>query len=106
MRSGLVWAYAQWGYVPHLKACRINLMAALDRVTFHPTRMNGQASIRGLRLTVRRVVEALAVHPDMAELKRENPELEDEDIRPAPPHAAANLEDEPLDLPPSRGLSS
>lgn len=102
MRSGLVWADAQWRYVPHLKACRINLMAALDRVTFDPTRMNGQASIRGLRLTVRRVVEALAVHPDMAELKREYPELEDEDIRQAPAYAAANLEDEALDLPASR----
>jgi uncharacterized protein (DUF433 family) len=102
MRSRLVWADAQWGYVPQLKGCRINVMAALDRITFDPTRMNGQACIRDLRLTVRRVVEALAVYPDRAELKREYPELEDEDIRQALAYAAANLEDEALDLPASR----
>ena len=76
-------------------------MAALDRITFDPTRMNGQACIRDLRLTVRRVVEALAVSPDIPELKREYPELEDEDIRQALVYAAANLEDETLDLPAS-----
>jgi uncharacterized protein (DUF433 family) len=51
---------------------------------------------------VRRVVEALAVYPDRAELEREYPELEDEDIRQALAYAAANLEDEALDLPASR----
>ena len=37
--------------------------------------------LRNLRLTLRRVLEALAIYPDRAELKREYPELEDEDIR-------------------------
>ena len=37
--------------------------------------------IRNLRLTVRRVLEALATYPDRAELKREYSELEDQDIR-------------------------
>ena len=55
--------------------------------------MNGQPCIRQLRLTVRRVVEALANYPDRAELKREYPELEDEDIRQALAYAAANLDD-------------
>jgi len=45
--------------------------------------MNGEPCIRNLRLTVRRVLEALALFPDRAELKREYPELEDEDIRQA-----------------------
>ena len=53
-------------------------MATLDRITSDPKRMNGQACIRNLRLTVRRVVEALAVYPDRGDLKREYPELEDE----------------------------
>lgn len=55
--------------------------------------MNGQPCIRQLRLTVRRVVEALANYPDRTELKREYPELEDEDIRQALAYAAANLDD-------------
>jgi len=42
--------------------------------------MNGEPCIRNLRLTVRRVLEALAIYPDRAELKREYPELEDEDV--------------------------
>lgn len=45
--------------------------------------MNGEPCIRNLRLTVRRVLEALALYPDRAELKREYPELVDDDIRPA-----------------------
>ncbi|NJR21229.1 MAG: DUF433 domain-containing protein [Richelia sp. CSU_2_1] len=55
----------------------------LDRITSNPKRMNGQPCIRDLRLTVRRVIELLATYPDRAELHREFPELEDEDIRQA-----------------------
>ena len=64
-------------------------MANFDRITINPARMNGESCIRGLRLTVRRVLEALATYPDRAELKREYPELEDEDIRQALAFAAA-----------------
>lgn len=53
----------------------------LDRITINPARMNGQPCIRDLRLTVRRVIELLAVYPDREELRKEYPELEDEDIR-------------------------
>ena len=60
--------------------------------------MNGQPCIRGLRLTVRRVLEALATYPDRAELHREYPELEDEDITQVLAFAASNMDDrvEPL----------
>jgi uncharacterized protein (DUF433 family) len=44
-----------------------------------------------MRLTVRRVVEAVAVYPDRADLLRNYPELEPEDIRQALSFAAANL---------------
>jgi uncharacterized protein (DUF433 family) len=54
-----------------------------DRITSDAKRMNGQPCIRQLRLTVRRVIEALAIYSDRAELKREYPGLEDEDIRQA-----------------------
>jgi uncharacterized protein (DUF433 family) len=60
--------------------------------------MNGQPCIRGLRLTVRRVVEALATYPDRKELQREYPELEEEDIRQALAYAAANLDDRIIEL--------
>jgi uncharacterized protein (DUF433 family) len=55
--------------------------------------MNGQPCIRDLRLTVRRVIELLATYPDREELRKEYPELEDEDIQQALAYAAAHLED-------------
>jgi uncharacterized protein (DUF433 family) len=73
-----------------------------NRITIDPNRMNGEPCIRDLRLTVRRVLEALAIYPDRNELKREYPELEDEDIRQALAFAAALLDDKVLPLPASR----
>jgi uncharacterized protein (DUF433 family) len=58
-------------------------MMKLDRITANPERMNGQPCIRNLRLTVKRVIESVALYPDRGELFREYPELEDEDIRQA-----------------------
>lgn len=77
-------------------------MKTFDRITIDPKRMNGQPCIRTLRLTVKRVVEAAALYPDRNELKREYPELEDEDIRQALAYAAANLDDKIADLPLAR----
>jgi len=74
-------------------------MTAFVRITSDPQKMNGQPCIRNLRLTVRRVLEALATHPDRKALRREYPELEDDDIREALEYAAAALEDRLLDLP-------
>lgn len=70
----------------------------LDRITINPAVMNGQPCIRGMRLTVRRVLEAAALYPDRVELKREYPELEDEDIAQALDFAARNLDDQILPL--------
>jgi len=70
----------------------------LDRITVNPTIMNGQPCMRGLRLTVRRVVQALALYPDRNELKSEYPELEDEDIAQALNYAARSLDDQILRL--------
>ena len=71
----------------------------LDRITSEPARINGQPCIRDLRLTVRRVVEAVATYPNRADLKREYPELEDEDIRQALLYAATYLDDRIVELP-------
>ena len=70
-----------------------------ERITTNPARMNGQPCIRNLRLTVRRVVELAAAYPDRAELHREYPELEDEDIRQALLYAATYLDDRIVELP-------
>ena len=77
-------------------------MEQFDRITTNVARLNGEPCIRDLRLTVRRVLEALATYPDRAELKREYPELEDEDIRQALAFAAALVDDKVLPLPQTR----
>ncbi len=76
-------------------------MTNFDRITSDPAKMNGQPCIRGMRLTVRRVLEALATFPDRTELRSEYPELDDEDIRQALAYAAANLDDRIVELRPS-----
>lgn len=76
-------------------------MVQFDRITSDPARMNGQPCIRDLRLTVRRVLEALAIYPDRNELMREYPELEPEDIRQVLSFAASMIDDRVLELPKS-----
>jgi uncharacterized protein (DUF433 family) len=78
-------------------------MSPLDRITSDPSRMGGQACVRDLRLTVRRVLEALATYPDRAELLREYPDLEPEpeDIRQVLAYAATAPDDKVLPLPKS-----
>lgn len=66
-------------------------MEKLDRITVNPEKMNGQPCIRELRITVRRVLEALAVYMDCDELRREYPELEEEDVRQTLTYAARML---------------
>jgi uncharacterized protein (DUF433 family) len=54
-----------------------------------------------MRVTVRRVLEALGRYPNRDELRSEYPELDDEDIRQALAFAAANLDDKTLPLRPT-----
>jgi uncharacterized protein (DUF433 family) len=68
-------------------------MAQFNRITWDPNQMNGQPCIRGMRLTVRRVVEAVATYTNRDDLFRNYPELEPDDVRQALAFAAANLED-------------
>jgi len=74
------------------------MMVGFDRITSDPAVMNGQPCIRGMRLTVRRVLEALATYPDRQEFSAEYPEIEEDDIRQALAYAAANLDDKVLEL--------
>ena len=77
-------------------------MEQFARITTSVARLNGEPCIRDLRLSVRRVLEALATYPDRAELKREYPELENEDIRQVLAFAAALVDDKVLPLPQTR----
>ena len=67
-------------------------MSEFDRIVCDPKVLEGQACIRGQRLTVRRVLEALATYSDRRELQKEYPELTEEDIRQALEYAAASLD--------------
>ena len=68
--------------------------AAFDRITVEPVKCGGKPCIRGMRFTVRRVLEIPATHSDREELFREYPFLEEEDLQQALRHAAASVDDE------------
>lgn len=71
-------------------------MKTFDRIQSNPAILNGQPIIRGMRITVRRVVEAVALYPNWDDLRKEYPELGPDDIRQALEFAACRLEDESL----------
>ncbi|MCA6597843.1 MAG: DUF433 domain-containing protein [Pseudanabaena sp.] len=71
----------------------------LDRIIVNPKRMNGQPCIRNLRITVRRLMELLAIYSDRSELYQEFPELEEEDIRQALIFVSSYLDDRIIQLP-------
>ena len=62
---------------------------AFDRITVEPGKCGGKPCIRGMRITVRRVLEILAECRDREDLVREYPFLEEEDLRQALHYAAA-----------------
>ena len=70
----------------------------LERITMDPAMMNGQPCIRGMRLTVKRVVEAVALYSNWDDLQAEYPELEKEDIRQALEFAANYLDNQIIPL--------
>ncbi len=67
-----------------------------DRITVEPGKCGGKPCIRGMRITVRRVLELLATYPDRAAILAEYPFLEPEDFRQALHYAAAAVDDERL----------
>lgn len=56
--------------------------------------MRGKACIRGMRITVRRILEILATYRDREEIFREYPFLEEEDLQQSLRYAAASVDDE------------
>ena len=73
-------------------------MKTFDRITRDPAMLSCQPTVRGMRLTVRRVVEAVALYPNRDDLFAEYPELEPEDVRQALEFAAQNLDDRVIAL--------
>ena len=56
-------------------------MPDLDRITFDPNVLHGQATVRGLRMRVAQIVNLVANGMSFQEIIEEFPFLEDEDIR-------------------------
>lgn len=64
-----------------------------NRISFNPNQMNGQACIRELRITVKRVLEIISIYPSRAEIFKDYPELEEEDIKQALEYVSLLLQD-------------
>lgn len=70
----------------------------LDRITVEPAKCGGKPCIRGLRITVRRVLELLAAYPHREDILKEYPFLEAQDLQQALRFAAATVSDRMSDL--------
>jgi uncharacterized protein (DUF433 family) len=75
----------------------IEAMTQFNRITFDPLVMGGRACIRGLRITVALVVNLVANGLNAAQIVKEYPYLEEEDVRQALQYAAW-LADESIQL--------
>ena len=72
----------------------MNAQTEFTRITINPAVLNGQPIIRGTRISVRCVVEAVAIYPNRDELKANYPALTDADIEEARCFAAVSTADE------------
>ena len=73
-------------------------VGTFDRITVEPGKCGGKPCIRGMRITVRRVLELLASHPERGAILAEYPFLEPEDLNQALRYAAATVDDESLGI--------
>ena len=65
-----------------------------DRITQNPDVLAGRATIRGLRITVAHIVNLVANGMTPAQIVKDLPDLEEEDVRQALTYVAALAEDE------------
>lgn len=68
------------------------------RITFEPDKMGGQACIRGMRITVATVLRMVAGGMGNAEILRDYPDLQPEDIAESLRYAAYLAEERHLPL--------
>jgi len=66
----------------------------LERITFDPTIMQGQACIRGMRITASLIVNLVAHGRSRIEILEEYPTLEPEDVTQALEYAALLARDQ------------
>jgi uncharacterized protein (DUF433 family) len=64
-----------------------------NRITFDSNKMNGQPCIRGMRLTVKRVLEIVSLYHSRQEIFHEFPELEEDDIKQSLEYASLLIHD-------------
>ena len=69
----------------------------LDRVTFNKDIMGGQACIRNMRIPVATVVKLVASGKTAAEILKDYPDLENEDIHQSLLYAARLTEDKTIE---------
>ena len=74
------------------------MTSAFDRITVEPGKCGGKPCIRGMRITVRRVLELLATYADRETMFSEYPFLEPEDLQQALRYAAATVDDEVMSI--------
>ena len=74
------------------------IVGSFDRITVEPGKCGGKPCIRGMRITVRRVLELLASYPDWGTLIADYPFLEPQDLNQALRYAAATVDDESLSI--------
>lgn len=64
-----------------------------DLITSDPKMLSGKPCIRGMRITVQRVLEVLAQNPSWDAVRNDYPDLEEQDIQQALAFGAASLTD-------------
>jgi len=67
-------------------------MNYVDRITFNPKQCGGRPCVRGMRMRVKDVLELLANGASHAEILRDYPYLEEEDIQACLQYAAAQAD--------------
>ena len=73
-------------------------IGGFDRITIEVEKCGGKPCIRGMRITVRRVLELLASYPDRNAILSDYPFLEPEDLNQALRYAAVAVDDESLGI--------
>lgn len=67
-------------------------MGKYDRITMELGKLGGKPCIRGMRISVARVLRLVSAYPCFADIMAEFPELEEEHIRQALRYAADGLD--------------
>jgi len=93
----VLYDYCLTGYFTLLHSYLMNTKK-FDRITTNPLIMNGQPCIRGMRLTVRRVIEIISLYKSREEIFTEFPELEEEDIKQVLDYVQTLLDDKIIPL--------